>query len=56
MGSSESLHFELTEKNPSVYRLWQQARKEGGSEGEQIDRYRELLEQYGHRGEVTGKW
>lgn len=46
----------ITEKHPSVYRIWQQARKEGGSEGEILDRYREMLEKYGHRGEGTGKW
>lgn len=56
MSDSTLNHLELTEKHPSVYRIWQQAREEGGSEGEILDRYRELLEKFGHRGEGTGKW
>lgn len=56
MGDNSTHYFELTEKHPSVYRLWQKARAEGGSEGEMEDRYRGLLEEYGHRDEGTGKW
>ena len=56
MGDNSAYHFELTERHPSVYRLWQKARSEGGSEGEMEDRYRALLKEYGHRGEGAGKW
>lgn len=40
---------ETLDKNPSVYRLWQQAQREREVYGEQLDRYYELLEEHGHR-------
>lgn len=53
---NDSETLSIAERHPSVYRIWQQVRAEGGTEGEMMDRYRELLEKYGHRDEWTGKW
>lgn len=46
----------LPTRHPSVSQLWRRAREEGGSVGEQEDRYRELLEEFGHRQIDTMKW
>lgn len=40
---------ELVERHPSVYRLWVMAGEETNNEGDRMDRYYELLEEYGHR-------
>ena len=46
----------IPDRHPSIYRLWQIAQAEGGSEGEMEDRYRELLEEYGHRDVGGMQW
>lgn len=56
MGDNSAIHFELSDPNPSVYRLWQKARSEGGTAGEIEDRYRALLEEFGHRDVNAGRW
>lgn len=45
----QSLAQPPEDKHPSVYRLWQRAREEKEEEGERLERYYELLEEYGHR-------
>lgn len=41
---------------PSVSACWRMARSARDNYGEQLDYYYELLEEYGHRREGTGKW
>lgn len=56
--ADNTTHFlnAIPEKSPSVYRLWQIAQERGESDGEKVDIYRALLEEFGHRSEGTGKW
>ena len=49
MGDSTVPAVFITERSPSVYRLWQIARAEGGSLEDIEGRYQQLLDQYGHR-------
>lgn len=56
MGDNSVPSIEITNRAPSVYRIWQQVRAEGGTRAEMEDRYRELLEQYGHRDINSARW
>ena len=56
MGDNSVPSVELNNRAPSVYRIWQKARSEGGSEAEILDKYRLLLERYGHRDPSTAQW